>query len=230
MGMGARIRMTTGTVRMPTDLRLLTLTQWLSPSFPVGSFAFSHGLETAVACGWVTDKDTLFDWLLGLLEHGSGQADATWLALAYQAESRSALEDLNTQARAFTGAAERLREGARQGQSFARVASEVWSIDIPPVQLPLGLGYAAKLQKLDLDAVTALYLQAFLGNLVSAAQRLMPLGQSDAQDVLARLNPHCLRVADAAKSANISDIVSNAFLSDIAAMKHENLEPRLFQS
>jgi urease accessory protein len=215
---------------MPIDLRLLTLTQWLSPAFPVGAFAYSHGLETAVRAGWVSDRQSLFDWLQGVLEHGSGQADAAWLSLAYRADEAAAVLALNAQARAFAAAAERIRESERQGAAFARVASEIWGMDLPDLMLPIALGRAARLEGLEPEAVTTLYLQAFLSNLISAAQRLMPLGQTAAQGVLADLNPLCLAVAKRASTMQAEDISSTAFLSDIAAMQHETLEPRLFQS
>ena len=227
---GAPIHMIMGIRHMPTDLRLLTLTQWLSPAFPVGSFAYSHGLESAVSEGWVSDAESLYEWLEDILIHGSGQADAAWIALSYSAHSLKEVENLNDYARAFSASAERVREGERQGAAFAKVASSVWCLELPELLLPIALGHSAKQQGLDLDAVIALYLQAFLSNLGAAAQRLMPLGQTDAQIVVAKLNPVCLDVAKTAKTMEMRDISSSCFLSDIAAMKHETLQPRLFQS
>lgn len=230
MAMGARILTNMGILHMPTDLRLLTLTQWLSPSFPVGAFAYSHGLETAVSSGWVSDAHSLYEWLEDILRHGSGQADAAWIALSFEAATVKEAQKLNDYARAFAASAERLREGERQGAAFARVANGVWHLDLPDLLLPVGLGYAAKQQALDVDDVIALYLQAFLSNLAAAAQRLMPLGQTDAQSVVAKLNPICVEVAHIAKTMEMRDISSSCFLSDIAAMKHETQQPRLFQS
>lgn len=217
-------------IPMPIDAKLLTLTQWLSPAFPLGAFAYSHGLEQAVRSGWVKSAADLQDWLQDITRHGSGHSDAIWIGLAYAADSDAAIEVLNTQCRAYASSLERLREGERQGQAFARVTSEVWNMALPPLQLPVALGRAAKLADLPIDAVITLYLQAFLGNLVSAAQRLMPLGQTDAQAVLARLNADCLAIATETAGKGLEDISSSAFLSDIAAMRHETLQPRIFQS
>ena len=127
-------------------------------------------------------------------------------------------------------AAERLREAERQGVAFARVTRAVWRIDLPDCLLPLALGRAAALTDLPLLPVAALYLQGFVGNLVAAAQRLMALGQTEAQAVLARLTPLCARLAAECETATEDDLSSTCFLSDIAAMRHEPLEPRLFQS
>lgn len=212
---------------MPIDARLLTLTQWLSPAYPVGAFAFSHGLEAAVAEGRVTEAASLAAWLRDILEEGSGRTDAILIGLAAAAGDITTVEAL---ARAWQPSAERLREAERQGAAFARVTAEVWALDLPPLLLPVALGRAARLQGLDTEAVTALYLQAFAGNLVSAAQRLMGLGQTVAQAVLAGLAPLCLMVARQARGQGAGDLWSNAFASDIASMRHEVQEPRLFQS
>ena len=67
-------RIATNTVQQPMTISgTLLLTQWLSPSYPLGSFAYSHGLETAIAQGWVTDAASLQDWLEDVLGVGSGR-------------------------------------------------------------------------------------------------------------------------------------------------------------
>lgn len=232
--MGAPIPMNMATlhttIAMRIDVKLLTLTQWLSPSFPVGAFAYSHGLEEAVRNGWVEIAADLGEWLRDIAHHGSGHSDAIWIRLASEAGSDAAIETLNAQCRAFAPSLERLREGERQGRAFARVTSDVWQMDLPSLQLPIALGLAARNAGLPIDAVITLYLQAFLGNLVSAAQRLMPLGQTDAQAVLAELNKDCVSIAAETEGKALEDISSSAFLSDIASMRHETLQPRIFQS
>ena len=212
----------------PIDPRLITLSHWLSPSFPTGGFAFSHGLEQAVAQGWVLDADSLSDWLADLMTDGSGQADAGFLWLAWRSDDPLAVD---AAARAFTPARERLREAERQGAAFARLIREVWHLPVPDMLLPVALGRAARLAGIEAAPVAALYLHAFAANLVACAQRLMPLGQTDGQRVLAGLAPLIAQVAEGAAAVQVpDDIHSNAFLSDVAAMRHETQEPRLFQS
>lgn len=228
MATGAPTATSTATPPMLIDPRLLTLTQWLSPAYPVGAFAWSHGLESAVRQGWVTDAGTLQSWLTDILAEGSGKADALWIRLAWQGE-RSVAE-LDALARAWQPSRERLREAERQGAAFAQVTAEVWDLDLPPMLLPVALGDAARQMDMAVEPVAALYLQSFAGNLVSAAQRLMPLGQTAAQGVLARLAPLCAELAAGTEGLTLEDMVSCTFLSDVASMKHETLEPRLFQS
>ena len=138
--------------------------------------------------------------------------------------------ELDALARAWQPSRERLREAERQGTAFVQVTADVWDLDLPPMLLPVALGEAARQMDMSVEPVAALYLQSFAGNLVSAAQRLMPLGQTAAQGVLARLAPLCAELAAGTEGLTLEDMASCAFLSDVASMKHETLEPRLFQS
>ncbi len=215
---------------MPTDMQFLTLAQWLSPAYPLGSFAYSHGLEQAIRAGWISDARELHIWLQDILTEGSGRTDAIWLHAAWGAETEVELLDLNAQARAFAPARERLREGERLGAAFARTTEAVWGVTLPSLLLPLAVGAAARQQKMEPVPVAALYLHSFVGNLVSGATRLMPLGQTQAQAILAALTEICTTLAEETCGLGPDDIHSTAILSDIAAMQHETLEPRLFQS
>ncbi|MEQ9259401.1 MAG: urease accessory protein UreF [Roseovarius sp.] len=215
---------------MPTDTRLLTLMQWLSPAYPLGSFAYSHGLESAVAKGWVKGPESLKDWLEDVLCEGTGRNDAILLRQAFDAPDAASLAHVEAVARAACPSAERLREAGRQGAAFARVTAEVWQIDLPSLLFPVAVGRAARLADLDPEITAMLFLQGFASNLVSAAQRLMPLGQTEAQRVLSRLAPACQRLVHETAAAPLDEIASNAFLSDVASLTHETLEPRIFQS
>ncbi len=230
MVMVAPMRMRTGPAHMPFDAKLLTLTQWLSPAYPVGAFAWSHGLETAVAQGWVVDARSLQGWLHDLLTDGSGRSDAVAITLAHVAGSEAEVTQIDRQCRAYAPSVERLAEADRQGAAFARVTREVWKLEMPDCLLPVALGRAARLLDLPRETAVALYLQGFVSNLVAAAQRLMPLGQSAAQGVVAALIPRCVALAADTADSGPDDLYSNCFLSDIAAMRHEIQQPRLFQS
>lgn len=230
MAMDERTATTMGPPPMPTDAKLLTLVQWLSPAFPISGFAYSHGLETAVSDGRIHDSDTLQSWLWDILWHGSGRADAIWARLAYDAPSQDALAALNAQACAFVPAHRRLEEARKQGAAFTRTVNEVWRCNLPEVLLPLAVGAAARHERIDIDVAVPLYLQSFATNLVSACTRLMPLGQTDAQSIVAALHPACLEIAVETRGLCVEDVHSTAFVSDIMAMRHETLQPRLFHS
>ncbi len=226
---GAPMRTITDTRPMPTpfDARLLTLTQWLSPSFPTGAFAYSHGIETAIHEGWIANANGLEGWLRDCLSDGSGRADAIWMRLAFAADDPATIE---AEARTFAIAEERLREAERQGAAFVATVNAVWDLALPDMLLPVAVGRAARLGGLDIDITVAVYLQTFVANLTSSAIRLSPIGQTAGQRVILNLQPLCLQIAEDTKNADESDVFGNAFLSDVASMAHETLEPRLFQS
>ncbi|MFG6596026.1 urease accessory protein UreF [Sulfitobacter sp. 1A13368] len=206
---------------------LLTLVQMLSPSYPVGAFAYSHGLEWAVQNGDVAGQDSLADWLGGVLRHGAGQADALFLAAAYRADDPS---EIDAQARAFAASAERLKETVLQGEAFARASAAIWQHDMPPLCYPVSVGRAARLQGLPLRQTLEMFLHAFTANLATAGMRLIPLGQTEGQIVIRGLAPLCLEVAAAAEDGTLDDLSSTAFLCDIAAMKHETQYSRIFRT
>ncbi len=207
---------------------LLTLTQWLSPAYPVGAFAWSHGLEQAVARGDVTDAEDLAAWLLAVLEQGAGRTDAILLTEAFHAGDVTPVAEL---AAALAPSRERRMETLQQGAAFARTTRAVWGFDLPDMAYPVAVGRAAALAELPLMPVLQVWLQAFLSNLVQAAQRLMPLGQTEGQRILADLSSAILAVAEAAQTATLDDIGSATFAVDTASMQHETTQSaRLFRS
>lgn len=209
------------------DADLLTLTQWLSPSYPVGAFAWSHGLEAAVARGDVRDADDLQAWLLAVLEQGAGRTDAILLCEAYRAEDVASVAEL---AAALAPSRERRMETLQQGAAFAATTRAVWGFDLPDMAYPVAVGRAAALAEMPLLPVTQVWLQAFLSNLVQAAQRLMPLGQTAGQRILADITPAIIAVAEAAQIATLDDIGSATFAVDTASMQHETQSSRIFRS
>ncbi len=209
---------------------ILTLTQWLSPSFPVGAFSYSHGLETAISEGLVSDAETLFHWLDDLLKLGSGRSDAILLAAAYGASSPEALGEVKELAEALSPSRERLLETNQQGAAFVRTTNSVWETELEAAPYPVAVGAAANAAGIDLETTVYMYLHAFAGNLTGAAIRLVPLGQTDGQTCLARLKETCQSVASEAVTATLDDLGSCSFLSDIASMRHETQSTRLFQS
>ena len=223
--MGARwaIPMAARIVPMTSDPALI-LTQWLSPSYPVGAFAWSHGLEQAIADGAVADAGQLHDWLAAILTHGTGRSDAILLCAACRGE---AVADL---AQALAASRERRLESLQQGAAFATITRAVWGLDLPDAADPVGVGRAARLMGLPAQVTARVYLFGFISNLVQAAQRLMPLGQTRGQILLAALAPLCDTIGTEAAGASVDDIGTATFAADIASMRHDTLEPRIFRS
>ena len=223
--MGARWVTTTATA-MRED-HLLTLAQWLSPAYPVGAFAWSHGLERAVGRGDVTSAQDLQDWLTSVLERGAGRSDAILLCAAHAADDAAPIAEL---AAALAPSKERRSETLQQGAAFAAVTREVWQIELPDMAYPVAVGRAAGLIGLPVLPTAQLWLQSFASNLIQAAQRLMPLGQTEGQRILAALGPICMRVGTQASTATLDDIGSATFAVDTASMQHETQYSRIFRS
>lgn len=210
---------------MITGTDLLTLAQWLSPAYPVGSFAYSHGLETAIADG-LADAPALQTWIAEVLAYGSGRNDGLLLAAAYRGDP----SEVDAIARALAPSQERLLELDAQGAAFAATTGEVWGMDLPDLAYPVAVGRAAALRDLPLEPVSALFLQAFAATLASVGQRLIPIGQTAAQRMVADLAPLCQRLAIQTAQGDLDQLSSTAFLADIASMRHETLQPRIFRT
>jgi len=214
---------------MTNGLRLLA---WLSPAFPTGAFAYSHGLEWAVETGDVRDEATLQTWLVDVLAHGSARTDTILLRHAHRAATApGALADIADLALAAASGRERHNEALAQGQAFV-LAAAPWTMPQVPHETPyaVAVGALAGAHGIPEDDTAASYLQAFVSNLISAAVRLVPLGQNAGLRVLAVLEPVILATAEDTKTATLDDIGGCAFRSDIAAMRHETQYTRLFRS
>jgi urease accessory protein len=210
---------------MRTDL--LTLVQWLSPAFPTGGYAYSHGLEGVIADG-ERFATGIGAWIAGVLEHGAGQADAVLLAQALRPGADHAA--LDAYAQALAGSSERLIETLAQGTAFARTVQALTGRTLPPRALPIAVGEATALLALPVADVIAVTLHAFAANLVACATRFAPLGQTEGQALLASLHPRIGAIADWAATAELDDIGTAAIGADIAAMRHETLDVRIFKT
>ena len=100
---------------------LLHLLAWLSPAFPTGAFAYSHGLEWAVESGDIVDGDTLHAWLTDVLAHGSGHNDVILLRHAHRPNADHVV--LNELAVATAPSRERRQETLAQGTAFIAAAA-----------------------------------------------------------------------------------------------------------
>ncbi|MEM9045355.1 MAG: urease accessory protein UreF [Pseudomonadota bacterium] len=212
---------------------LLKLMTWLSPSYPIGAYTYSHGMEWAVETGDVRDPQTARDWISACLAQGAGRTDSIFLAHAWRAEKESdlnALQDLAELVEALAPAKERVLETTAQGTAFAEVTGAAWSGDSLPLPYPIAVGRAAAQAEIPLSDTLAAFLQAFAANLISAAVRLVPIGQTDGQRILASLMAEILAVAEEALSSPLDCIGGNVVRADIAAMRHETQNVRLFRS
>lgn len=219
---------------MTDTAALLRLMSWLSPVFPTGGFAYSAGLEQAVADDLVGNTDDLLEWVATQLAHGSLWNDAVFFAGAHRCGAKGELlEEVTALALAMVTARQRLAETKEQGTSFLKATAHWINAEkLPPREtpLPLAVGYSAGLEAIPLEQALSAYLHAFASSQLQCAIRLSVTGQEGAAKVLAALEPVVVTTAAKAATSTLEDLGTSAFLADIAAMRHETLEPRLFKS
>lgn len=211
-----------------TQAGLLRLMQVLSPAFPVGSYAYSQGLEWAIAQEQVRDAASLAAWLDASLRHGAAHTDAILLALGLRAETD--LAQLALQAEALAAGRERHAETMEQGRAFAAANSALTGADCPALPYPVAVAAAARPLGLPAPQVIALFLQATLANLVQVAVRFVPLGQSDGQRVIAALAPAIDFVAAEVVEAPFAALGTAALGADLASLLHETMDVRIFRT
>ena len=214
-------------MHMHTDLKFMTVMQWMSPAFPIGAFAYSHGLEWAIDKDHVSNGEKLQKWITDLLEYGSLRTDAIFISLILRGHDVRKMNELSM---ALCPAGERLLETKLQGSAFAKVIEDVWQQDIGELSLPIAVALAAKNQSIEQDLILPAYLHAFCSNLISAAIRLIPIGQTEGQRIMLELYPTISDLVKTASESEIDDLNSACFFSDISAMEHEYLQPRIFKT
>lgn len=222
---------------------LYRLLAWLSPAYPIGAFSYSHGVETAVEEGFIKDRVSLIGWLETVLRDGTGRVDGALFAAAHRAAAAkdwTTLDAIAERAAAWRGTSEMALESRQQGGSFLSITRTAWAhpdLDLVherlggEIALPVAVALTAAVHDIALDAALAGYLHAFTANLISAAVRSVPLGQSDGQMALARLEGAVRATAAAAITVGDLDEVGTATpLLDWCSLRHETQYTRLFRS
>jgi urease accessory protein len=224
------------------SLPALALMAWLSPSFPVGSFSFSHAIEWDVEAGDVKNAATAISWIGTLLVHGGPRNDAILLANAWRAmnsDDHDHLAEINVLAIALAGSRERRLETTAQGNAFLAAIRSAWhepAIDRATANLdgdlayPVSVAIATAAHGIPLAPTLEAFCLALVQNLVSATIRLGAIGHTDGQRTVAALLPAAIDLAAKAQHLTLDDVGAAAFRSDIAALRHETQYTRLFRS
>jgi urease accessory protein len=226
---------------------LYRLMTWLSPSFPVGAFSYSSGIEWAVEAGDIFDAGSLRDWLAAMLTDGSGFCDGVFLAQTHRAASSNdtssndsaALREIVELAAAFVPSRERQLETSTQGRAFIDIARAAWANDKMDALIsacgagivyPVAVGLVSAAHRIPLAPAMHAFLHAVVSNWISAGSRLVPLGQTDSQRILAALEPVVAATATRALAASLDDLGSATFRADLSSLRHETQYTRLFRS
>lgn len=224
---------------------LYRLMAWLSPAFPVGGFSYSHALEAAVEAGLVHDRDSLGGYVMAALEQGAGRGDAMLFAAIHKAVATRDEEGFlwaAERAAAMRGSAELALECHAQGAAFMTTIAATWP-DLPirrwrgllqeheiAAAYPVAVALCAAASGVAVRPAIIAYLQAFSSALVTAGIKLVPLGQTDGQRVVAALERVVERAADGALQRSLDDLGAAAPMIDLLSMRHETQYTRLFRS
>ena len=221
---------------------LYRLMAWLSPAYPVGAFSYSSGIEWVVEAGDIKDAETLRQWLAAMLAEGGGFCDAVLFVHAHRATATSddaALRDIAALAAAFVPSKERFLETTAQGRAFLDATEAAWpclalmrlqDAWTGAVALPVAVAVACAGHDIPCEPALGAFVHALTANWISAGVRLIPLGQTDGQRVLAALEAIVAATAARALATPLDEIGSATFRADLATMRHETQYTRLFRS
>jgi urease accessory protein len=223
----------------------LRLLSWTSPSFPIGSYSYSHGLERAVEVGHIKNRTSLVDWLEADLCYGTGRNEAIFFVEAWRCavdDNPCGLFAIAELATAFRGTSEFALESSQPAAASLATLREVWpdltlrrfsemlsEREVQPA-LAVVLGIRCARQGVPVSLALPAFLQAFIANLVTAGVKLIPLGQTDGQLVIAKLEDAVLAVSEEVEQTTINELGSAAVMVDLVSMEHESQHTRLFRS
>jgi len=224
---------------------LIRLQNWLSPAFPTGSYSYSHGLEWAIDSNQIHHRTSLVDWLDADLRFGSSRNDAIFFVEAWRcatAGDDTGLLETAELAAAFRATSEFALEASQQGASCLTTLRDVWrdpaidalseglrQLSIQPV-LPIVIAVRSAAEGIPVGTALRAFLSALVSTFVTAAVRLIPLGQTDGQRAFAELEHAVLETSERALTAGIADLGSAALMVEVASMLHETQYTRLFRS
>lgn len=208
--------------------QLLLLLTWMSPAFPTGAFAYSHGLEWAIETGLVGNADEVRGWIGDLLARGSGWSDAVLFSRCWEEDAAG----LNALALGLATSRERHLETTALGRAF-RIAAGVFAAPVlldEEIAYPVAAGSACAAMGIDKRHALLACLQGFAASLTSVAVRLVPIGQTAGLEVLRDLAPLISATGARAAHASLDDLGAITIAADIAAMNHETQASRVFRT
>lgn len=233
---------------------LLHLLQLVSPALPVGAYTYSEGIEALVQSDRITTAATLEEWLRQELCYGAIRLETAVLTRVYECANADNLPQLNywNQWLSAFRETEELREQSWQmGRSLGRLLQ---ALEQPqrtdgekmeeeakrmkrwieacgePCNFVVAFGLAAAHWQIDVESLALGYLHSWSSNLVNAGVRLIPLGQTQGQQVLLNLYPQIKQTANQVLSVSDEELWTCSWGQTIASMNHETLYSRLFRS
>ncbi len=222
------------------DLVLLNLLQLTNSALPVGAYSYSEGLEQLVSWGTIKDKPSLKHWLERELNSGAIRVETAVMLRAYQAAKLGNLERLSYW-NAWASAARETEELRQQSWQMGRALTRLLQ-QLEPQLMPMmkacgsdcnyAIAFAIIASHWQITDKTAVlgYLHSWATNLIGAGVKLIPLGQTAAQQLLLDLHISIVESAENILALEDDDLSSCSWGLALASMAHETQYTRLFRS
>ena len=211
------------TENLEQSLQILQI--WFSPSFPIGSYSFSHGLEALIDDKLIANKQDILNFLNCILLYGTCKNEIILIKYAYQGS------DLNDFAFSLCPSKERKIESLEMGNAFRKILKDSWDYELPiNTAYPICIGKAANHFQIPLNLTMISFLQSFISNLVNVCVKHIPIGQKIGQDCIVNSLKSVKKIVKKSDKYSLDDIGGICFNSDIYSIKHERLLTRVYKT
>ena len=231
---------TTAITRMTdSHLSLLKLLQLSSPTLPVGAFAYSQGLESAIESGLIKDKNALHSWLMDSLKLSLLNVDIPIFIRLYKAWEKDDVDEVlrwNHILSAQRETSELRNEDHHLGLALARLLKDLGIVEAKELHKRNDLCFitlftlAATQWNIELGNAANGFIWTWLDNQIAAAIKLVPLGQTDGQKVLSNLLHEIPNIIESGFSIEDHEIGASLPMMAILSSQHETQYSRLFRS
>ena len=196
---------------------------WFSSSFPIGSYAYSHGLEALIDDKKIKNKDDVKEFLDALLFYGTLRNDYIFMKSIYKGE------EINELILASASSKERQIEMIDMGNSFRKIMKDSWELSLPEnTSFIYCLAKAGLHFDIKFDDLIKFYLQSFISNLINVCVKHIPMSQKDGQSLNVIFINQIQEFLTHSDKLTLNDIGTTFFIGDIYAIKHENLDSRIY--
>ena len=196
---------------------------WFSSSFPVGSYAYSHGLEAIIDNKLIKNKNDVEEFLNALLFNGTLRNEYIFIKSIYEGK------EINDLMLSSASSKERQIEMIDMGNSFRKIMKQSWDFELAEnTAFTFCLTKAAIHFNIKFDYLIKFYLQSFISNLINVCVKHIPISQKDGQTLNVIFIDQIQKFLDQSKQLTLNDIGTTFFIGDIFAIKHENLDSRIY--
>ena len=196
---------------------------WFSSSFPIGSYAYSHGLEALIDDKKIKNNNDVKEFLDALLFYGTLRNDYIFMKSIYKGE------EINELILGSASSKERQIEMIDMGNSFRKIMKDSWELSLPEnTSFIYCLAKAGLYFDIKFDDLIKFYLQSFISNLINVCVKHIPMSQKDGQSLNVIFLNQIQDFLNQSDKLTIKDIGTTFFIGDIYAIKHENLDSRIY--